>query len=166
MQLDADWRPVLLGGIFKATGRSSWARTDGRAAGMAEVERRAVAYGLPPVRWPEPWPGDGLAAMRAATYAFRAGFGHEFTLAAFRLAFTEGGDLSLREHVLDAAARCGHGDDVSAALERQDVKDALRSATEDALARGVTGVPTVAVGGELFWGDDRLEEAALRASRG
>ena len=43
------------------------------------------------------------------------------------------------------------------------VKHALRSATEQALERGVTGVPTVAVGEQLFWGDDRLEEAAAAA---
>ena len=166
VELDADWRPVLLGGIFKATGRSSWARTDQREAGMAEVERRAAAYGLPAVRWPDPWPGNGLTAMRAAAYARDEGFGREFALAAFRLAFTQGRDLSVREDVLDAAAACGHGDEVAAALERQEVKDALRGSTEEALARGVVGVPTIVVDGELFWGDDRLEAAALRASQG
>jgi 2-hydroxychromene-2-carboxylate isomerase len=166
MGLEAEWRPVLLGAVFKATGRSSWATTDRRAVGMSEVERRAAAYGLGGVRWPEPWPGNGLAAMRAATYARQEGFEREFALAAFRLAFTEGRDLSLREHVLDAAASCGHGEDVAAAIGRQDVKDALRATTEEALARGVIGVPTVAVDGELFWGDDRLDAAALRASRG
>jgi 2-hydroxychromene-2-carboxylate isomerase len=40
------------------------------------------------------------------------------------------------------------------------VKDRLREVTDEAAERGVIGVPTVAVGGELFWGDDRLEEAA------
>ena len=42
----------------------------------------------------------------------------------------------------------------------QSVKDALRAGTDDALAHGVIGVPTIAVGEQLFWGDDRLEEAA------
>src|ERR1700742_3484946 len=51
-------RPVLLGGIFKATGRSSWGLTAAREAGMAGIERRALAAGLPPVVWPDPWPGD------------------------------------------------------------------------------------------------------------
>ncbi|MDT4935381.1 MAG: hypothetical protein QOK11_3273, partial [Pseudonocardiales bacterium] len=46
------------------------------------------------------------------------------------------------------------------ALEVSDVKQALRSITDEALALGVFGVPTIAVGGELFWGDDRLDEAA------
>jgi 2-hydroxychromene-2-carboxylate isomerase len=65
-----DWQPISLGALFKLTGRSSWglAGPQQRQAGMAEVERRALAYGLPPVRWPDPWPGNYLTAMRAATF--------------------------------------------------------------------------------------------------
>src|SRR5437764_38291 len=50
-----EWRPILLGGLFARFGRSSWAGGPGRKEGMREIERRASAYGLPPVRWPEPW---------------------------------------------------------------------------------------------------------------
>src|SRR5829696_1472552 len=75
------WEPVLLGAIFAARESGSWAQTDGRAAGMEEVERRAVAYGLPPVRWPDPWPGNMLLAMRAATAAVAFGEGRAFMLA-------------------------------------------------------------------------------------
>src|SRR5580700_10611427 len=91
------WQPLSLGGLFKANGRSSWALGDPerRQAGMAEVERRARDYGLPPVRWPDPWPGNYLMAMRAATFAFAAGRGLEFTLEAFRDAFARGIDLSV-----------------------------------------------------------------------
>jgi 2-hydroxychromene-2-carboxylate isomerase len=49
---------------------------------------------------------------------------------------------------------------VTKGIESQAVKDALRKATDEAIALGVVGVPTVAIGSELFWGDDRLEEAA------
>ena len=61
--------PVLLGAIFRWRGRGSWARTDQRSVGMTEVERRARRYGLPSLVWPPAWPTDGLAAMRAATWA-------------------------------------------------------------------------------------------------
>src|SRR5688572_29100116 len=84
------WRPVLLGGIFKATGRRSWGDGDGRAAGMAEIERRATERGLPPLRWPEPWPPNTLMAMRAAVFAQQAGRAVAFSLAAFRQAFAAG----------------------------------------------------------------------------
>ena len=51
-------------------------------------------------------------------------------------------------------------DAVLKAIETQSVKDKLREVTAEAYERGVRGVPTIAVGDELFWGDDRLEEAA------
>ena len=159
----AIWQPISLGGIFKQTGRSSWAvgEAGDRAAGMAEVERRALAYGLPPVRWPEPWPTNYLLAMRVATFAFQQGRGREFTLQAFRAAFQGGHDLAVRENVLDAADAAGlDARQAGAAAEDPQIKLALRDATDEAHRVGVFGVPTVVVGSEVFWGDDRLEEAA------
>ena len=67
---------------------------------MAEIERRAQTYGLPPIRWPHPWPTDYLIAMRATTYAFTIGKGREFTLRAFRSAFQHGRDLSIPANAL------------------------------------------------------------------
>ncbi len=160
---DVLWQPVSLGAIFKATGRSSWAVGEAgrRSQGIAEVERRAQAYGLPPLLWPEPWPSNYLFAMRAAIFAFQEGRGREFTLRAFRDAFARGRDLAIAENVLSAAAHAGLDPDaVAAATADPEVKLALRSATDAALARGVCGVPTVAVGEQVYWGDDRIGDAA------
>ncbi len=160
------WQPLSLGGLFKANGRSSWGLggDQSRRAGMAEIERRARDYGLAPIRWPDPWPGNYLMAMRAATFAFAAGRGRELTLQAFRDAFARGRDLSVPAHVLDAAERAGlDRREVEAATQDPQVKQALREATDAAHELGVIGVPTLAIGGELFWGDDRLEDAALAA---
>jgi 2-hydroxychromene-2-carboxylate isomerase len=98
--------------------------------------------------------------MRAATWAQSQGAAKAFALAATRRAFVEGRDLSLTDEVLAALAAAGLDADPGA-LADPGVKLALREATEAAHARGVFGVPTVAVGDELFWGDDRLEEAAV-----
>jgi 2-hydroxychromene-2-carboxylate isomerase len=155
------WRPILLGGIWKQTGGRSWATTEKRAEGMDEVERRAADYGLMPVRWPENWPTNTSMAMRAATFAEQIGRAVAFSLAAFRQAFAGGKDLSNVDNVLIAAAACElHPNAVLKGVETQAVKDRLRAATQEAYERGVRGVPTVAVGNELFWGDDRLEDAA------
>jgi 2-hydroxychromene-2-carboxylate isomerase len=154
---------VLLGGIFKLNGRSSWALADAerRRAGIAEIEQRAREYGLPPLCWPDPWPADYLFAMRVATFAFQVGRGHELTMLAFRAAFREGLDLSVREHVLDLAAATGIDRHAAAeAAADPAVKAALRTATDAAHERGVLGVPTIAIGERLFWGDDRLLDAA------
>ncbi len=156
------WRPVLLGGLFKLTGRSSWALGDAgrRQRGMTEIERRARTYGLPPIRWPDPWPSDYLFAMRVATFAFRDGRGPEFSRAAFRSAFQRGNDLNLAAHVLDVAAAVGlDRREAEAATGEAGIKQALREATGQAHGRGVFGVPTFAAGDELLWGDDRLEDA-------
>ena len=155
------WEPILLGGVFRATGGGSWALTDARADGIEEVERRALAYGLPPVRWPEPWPGDMLLAMRAATAADLRGAGRAFLLAALRLSFRDGRDLSDPAAVRDAAQTAGiEGDELLAAAADPSVKATLRERTDAAVALGVRGVPTVVVGERLFWGDDQLEAAA------
>jgi 2-hydroxychromene-2-carboxylate isomerase len=155
------WQPVLLGAIFSARGYGSWSQTDEREPGMAEVERRAGERGMPGIRWSDPWPGNTLSAMRAATFAQQTGRTVAFALAAFRQAFAAGRDLTDVDNVLLAAAACElHPRAVLKGIEMQSVKDALRAATEEAIARGVTGVPTIAVGEHVFWGDDRLEEAA------
>jgi 2-hydroxychromene-2-carboxylate isomerase len=143
-------RPVLLGGIFKATGRSTWGRGDEREPRMADISARAAAAGLPPVVWPENWPADYLQAMRAATWA-----GDDFARAAMRAAFSSGADLS-RVEVLAELGPPG----VEEAIADPAVKAELRAATDRALALGVIGVPTTRVGDTLYWGDDRLEEIA------
>jgi 2-hydroxychromene-2-carboxylate isomerase len=155
------WQPILLGGIWKQTGGRSWATTDRRDEGMAEVERRAAQYGLMPLRWPEGWPNNTLQAMRAATFAQQTGRAVAFSLAAFRQAFAGGKDLSEIDNVLIAAAACElHPNAVLKGIEMRSTKDALRDATQEAYERGVRGVPTVAVRDRLYWGDDRVEEAA------
>jgi 2-hydroxychromene-2-carboxylate isomerase len=154
-------RPVLLGAIFAVRGHGSWSATPRREAGMAEVERRAAAYGLPPLRWPADWPPNTLAAMRAAVWAEREGRGAPFAHAAFRRAFAEGADLADPRVLADIAVAVGlDGTALGGAIAAPDVKDDLRARTEAALDLGVRGVPTLAVGDRLLYGDDRLEEAS------
>ena len=160
-----EWRPILLGGLFQRFGRDSWANGPGRNAGMREVGHRTQAYGLPPVRWPEGWPGNYLFAMRVATFATEIGRGVSLPLAAFRQHFAAGRDLSDPDNVLIAAASAElHPRALKAAVERDSIKAALREATDEAGDRGVTGVPSLVAHGEVFWGDDRLEEAAAAAA--
>jgi 2-hydroxychromene-2-carboxylate isomerase len=183
---DARWHGVFAGAIFKASGRVSWGLTEAREDGMADCEARAAAYGLGPISWPQPWPTNDLLIARAMTFAERRGMapgqgaagedaepGAEHAavkalgLAAMRLAFLEGADLGEAGPVLEAGRRAGLDvEELRGALAEADIKDALRRATDDALALGIFGVPTILIGGELFWGDDRLDEAvAARSSQ-
>lgn len=155
-----EWKPVLLGAIHKAANRRSPALEPNADEFRAEIERRAVEYGLQPFRWPQPFPPNTLTAMRAATYAKQIGRTVSFAQAAFRQAFAGGRDLTELDNVIVAAAACEiHPRALTVALERQALKDTLRATTEEAIEAGVIGVPTVAIGDQLFWGDDRLEEA-------
>jgi 2-hydroxychromene-2-carboxylate isomerase len=160
-----EWQPILLGGLFKRFGRDSWANGPGRAEGIAEVERRAAAQGLPPLVWPDPWPGNTLLAMRTATFAKQTGRAVSFALAAFRQAFAAGRDLTDPDNVMIAAAACElHPNAVAKSVQTKGVKNALRDATDEAAELGVIGVPSLVVGKEVFWGDDRVEEAIEAAS--
>jgi 2-hydroxychromene-2-carboxylate isomerase len=163
-----EWQPISFGHLLQATGRTPWSmRPDGPdPERLAEIQRRAVERGLPEVRYPDGWPvgNYSLNAPRAAIFAKESGRVVSFSLACFRQVFAAGKDMSDVDNVLIAAAACElHPNAVLKGIQRKSVKDKLRSATEEALALRVEGIPTVAVGNELFWGDDRLEEAVESA---
>ena len=115
------------------------------------------------MRWPDPWPSDYLLAMRAATFALAVGRCREFAKQALRDAFQGGRDMSVAANVLHAAEQAGlDRAEVQDAVDDAHVKQRLREATDAAHRLGVFGVPTVAIDGEIFWGDDRVEDAAAR----
>jgi 2-hydroxychromene-2-carboxylate isomerase len=165
-----EWQPISFGHLIQAIGKTPWSmQPDGPNAGdLEEIQRRAAQRGLPEVRYPEGWPvaSYSLTPIRAATYAKESGRVVSFSLAAFRQAFAAGRDLSDPDNVLLAAAACElHPKAVLKGIETKSVKERVRAATEEAVELGVTGIPTIAIGDELFWGDDRLEEAAGAAHR-
>ena len=162
----ATWRPIAFGALIRQIGKVPWSLRSGREAGMREIEERAAERGLPPVRWPRGWPDESysLIPLRAALVAEAEGRLREFSFEAYRLMFAQGRALDEPGPVLEAAAAAGlKPEAVAVRLENPEIKARLREYTDDALARGVTGVPTVAVGGALFWGDDLLETAAAAA---
>ena len=159
-----EWQPILLGGLLQRFDRDSWARGPDRETEIQEVERRVESYRLQPLRWPDPFPADTLFAMRTATYAKQIARTVSFSLAAFRQAFAAGRDLSQPDNVLIAAAACElHPRAVQSAVNSRGTKDALRAATERAGDLGVIGVPSLVVGSEVFWGDERLGDAVSTA---
>jgi 2-hydroxychromene-2-carboxylate isomerase len=161
-----DLRPVLLGAIFARRGFGSWARAKAREGRVAEIEERARRYGLPPLCWPVGWPGDGLVAMRCATWAQGQGRGEAFARAVFERQFVEGQDIADLELLLACARHADLDPEaLSGALEQRAVKDALREATDRAWDAGVRGVPTLRIGESLFYGDDQLELAADALAR-
>ena len=159
-------RPMVLGPVFARRGWGSWGRTEQREAGQREIERRAAAYGLGLLRWPEGWPYDSLRPSRALTWAHGQGCGDAFFTALGAAMFTRGEDPTDASVLSAAAADAGlDAGELEAAIATPAVKAALRDATDVAWERGVRGVPTFAVNGTLVFGDDRLEEAARSIDR-
>ncbi len=156
-------RPVLLGAVFARRGFGSWSETPARASRVAEIEARAARYGLGPLLWPEGWPADGLAAMRAAVWAEGEGRLRAFAGAVLRAQFTQGADIAdgavLEACALQAGLPAGQ---LADAVGRPEIKQELRARTDSAWEAGVRGVPSIAVGSSIFYGDDQLELAAAR----
>jgi 2-hydroxychromene-2-carboxylate isomerase len=168
MPVAVRWQPILFGALTQAIGKVPWSLERGaeRDARMRACEARAAALGLP-LRWPRDWPLGtySVLAARAALAAGEQGLLREFSLEAFRAGLGLGRDLTDPDVVRDVGRAAGADPEaIAAAVERPDLKAALREATESAARRGVTGIPTVEVGGGRFWGDDRLEDAARAAA--
>jgi 2-hydroxychromene-2-carboxylate isomerase len=165
-----EWQPISFGHLLQTTGRRPWSLPpEGPDPDhLAEIQRRAAERGLPEVLYPKGWPMDNysLNPPRAAIYAKESGRVVSFSLACFRQVFAAGRDMSDVDNVLVAAAACElHPNAVLKGIETKSVKDKLRAATDEAIALGVKGIPTIAIGDLLFWGDERLEEAVTALRR-
>ena len=156
------WRPFLLGPIFAAQGWTTSVFNIYPAKGAhmwRDMERLAARYGLP-FRRPTAMPRNSLLAVRVATLAKREGWCPAFTIAAFRANFEEDRDIASPAVVGDIVAAVGKNPDlVLAQASAPENKDRLRARVDEAQRRGVFGAPTFFVGDELFWGNDRLEQA-------
>jgi 2-hydroxychromene-2-carboxylate isomerase len=127
------------------------------------VEARAEQLRMPLV-WPERFPASVPAAMRVAALAAESGRGAAFALAAGRLAYCGGFDLEDPEILAEAAAAAGLGLDACLEAARDDARDAaLEDAGQRLLAAGADMLPALRVGNALFWGEERVAEAAAAA---
>src|SRR5262245_5429470 len=162
----AESRPIAFPIVLQQLGRLEQVLQRDFPNVLPIVRERAAARGLPPVEPPPGWPIEtwSLGPLRAAVFAGDHGRGPQFARAAFRQGFVESRSLSDPEVVGDAAGEAGlERGEVADAVQRPEVKERLKELTDGALARGVTGIPTVEIGDELFWGDDHLEDAAAAA---
>ena len=152
--------PVRLGGLA-AGGVGSFRCAEEEAIYRMEIERRAAAAGILPLRWPPELPAETEWAMLVATYARQVGRVVAFSLAAFRQAFAAGRDLGERDTVLIAAAAAEmHPAAVVKGAALRGTRARLDAATAAAAEAGVLDVPAVAVGSRVFHGDLQLEAAA------
>lgn len=163
------YKPIVLFGVFKATGNDMPARVPAKAQYMLkDLERWARHYGVP-FRMTSHFPANTIKAMRLVVVAEAAGAAEALTHAAFRALWVDDRDLNDAAVLAELGNVAGlAGDQALARIEEPSVKDKLRAYTDEAIARGVFGAPALVVGEELFWGNDRMHfvEAALRGEPG
>lgn len=163
------WRPFLLGPIFKGQGMetSPFNLFPRKGAYMwRDMERLAAELGLPFLR-PDVFPQAGVLAARVALVGFEDGWGEDFTRAVYRAEYGEGRAIGDQAVIADILATLGRDPvAVFARTQTDAVKAKLRAETEEAERRGVFGAPTFTTADrELFWGNDRLEQALAWATR-
>lgn len=165
--VDVIWKPFLLGPIFKAQGwdTSPFAIYSAKGENMwRDVERQAEKYGVPFARpdlsHPAAFPQNSVLAARAAIACLYEPWGKDFCRHVFVAAFERGLDMSNPMVIADCVEASGGVDRIYLHMAHSNTqKQALRAHTDEAQSLGIYGAPSFTVDGELFWGDDRLEDA-------
>ncbi|MDP2329311.1 MAG: 2-hydroxychromene-2-carboxylate isomerase [Reyranella sp.] len=158
-------KPMLLGGVFKATGNASPMTVAQKSTWSAfDMPMWALHYGVPFQRNPF-FPVNTLALMRGAAAAQIDGLFERYHPAIYRAMWVDGRNLNDMAEVASVLTAAGlDATKFGSRLQDQDVKDRLKATTDEAVARGVFGAPTSFVGDMMFFGNDRLPfvEMALK----
>lgn len=157
-----DWRPMLLGGVFKSTGNQSPVVVPAKAAYMNnDLERFAKRYGVPFSFNPH-FPINTLALMRGAVaYQGDVAVSSTYRDAIFRAIWVEARNLNEPDVIGQVLSDAGLDPaELMNRIGQQTVKDQLIANTEEAVNRGVFGAPTFFVGERMFFGQDRLDFVA------
>ena len=161
------WRPMLLGGVFKATGNHSPAEIPAKSKWMhQDMQRWAARYGAV-FRFNPHFPINTLLLMRGAVgMQMRGPDFHEYVEAVFHAMWAEPRNLGEPAELAAVLRQAGLDADAFLALVSDTaVKEQLKKNTEEAVARGVFGAPTFFVGEDMFWGQDRLDFVAAALAR-
>jgi 2-hydroxychromene-2-carboxylate isomerase len=162
-EIEVRWRPFLLGPIFASQGWSSSPFNLFPAKGRymwRDMEREAARLGLACYR-PDPFPQNSLTAARVALYGADKGWIAAFTRAVFTEEFAQGRNIGEAAVIGEILARLDLEPSTTLREAQGDTnKTRLKALGEEARSRGIFGAPTfLTEDGELFWGNDRLEQA-------
>ncbi|MGH6622727.1 MAG: 2-hydroxychromene-2-carboxylate isomerase [Burkholderiaceae bacterium] len=164
------WHPILLGAVFKETGGAPLTELHpAKAAHSIRDFARSAAFAGVPYRHPSPFPIGTVTAARAVLWMQRTRprDAAPFIHAVFRDFFINGRNIS--DAAVIGLIGAGFGVDPSelaVGVKDESIKAALKDEIDTAMTRGVFGVPTVFVDGEMFWGHDRLPQVERWASQG
>ena len=161
------WRPFLLGPIFKALGfdDSPFVLQKEKGAYVwRDMERRCRKYGLEWTR-PSRFPRGGLTPLRVALVGEGQPWVAAFCRRVMELNFVHDEEIEAPARLAGLLGDLGlPAADILEAARSEPIKRRLREQTQEARDRGVFGAPTFFVGDEMFWGDDRLDDALAFAA--
>ena len=153
------WRPFA--GVRAITGAPPFPEGAAKTRYMwRDIERRATMYAIP-FKLPVPYPiANSRAANCAAVLGMREGWGEQFVCASYRRWFQYGEENGGEPNLRAALSECGQDFERVVALSQDDaIQHDLDAETDEARRIGLFGAPSFVVGGEIFWGDDRLKDA-------
>jgi len=157
-----DWKPFLLGPFFNSQGWDTSPFNIYKAKGdymWRDIERNCEKFGIPFTK-PSEFPRNGLLAARVAIAFDNEKWVSEFTRLVFRANFSEDKDISDKNEIASLLNSLGQNPlSVLDLAKAQENKDKLRKQTQLASDKGIFGAPTFVIGDEIFWGNDRLEDA-------
>lgn len=160
--IGVNWRPFLLGAIFREQGLADSPFNLYPAKGRymwRDLERTCQALGIPFQR-PSEFPRNGLLAARVACCFDDEAWMPDFARSVYRANFVVDTDIADAAIVAGCIASAGQDPEpVLEAAQSPASKQKLRAQTEEAMRIGIFGAPTIVVGDEMFWGNDRLEDA-------
>lgn len=159
-----DWRPFLLGAVFKTTGGKPLLGIPMKGDyALRDLLRSARLMDIP-ISVPKTFPFMSVSACRATYWLSERDpeAGKALALALYRAAFAENRNIANPQGVAEVAADLGHDpDEVIAAVQNPRIKDLLKGEVDAAIRKGVFGSPYFIIDGEPFWGYDRLEDIGV-----
>ena len=168
LQVPIRWKPFLLGPIFRTLGWDTSPFVLKKAKGeyvWKDMERACRALGVPWIR-PTTFPRTALLPMRVALVGAEQPWMGAYCRRVMSLNFAEDRDIDAPDVVADVLEQLGlPARQIIDEARSEPNKLKLREQTEAARARGIFGAPTFLVGDEMYWGNDRLDDALACASR-
>ena len=162
------WKPFLLGPIFQALGMENSPFVLQKEKGayvQHDMRRLCRKYGLSPWVKPSVFPRLGVLPLRIVLLGAEQPWVGAFCRKVMELNFVRDQDINQPEQMASVLAELGlPSSDILQQAQSEPIKARLREQTDEARARGIFGAPTFFVGTEMFWGNDRLEEALVLAS--
>jgi 2-hydroxychromene-2-carboxylate isomerase len=154
------WRPFSVGEIMMEQNNIPFRGKPVKMAYMwRDIERRAQFYGIP-ARIPAPYPLTSDLANKVAVVGEQEGWCKKYIQATYRRWFQDGQEAGSEPNLSQSLREIGQDPvRVIKAAETDDIEQLYAAATQEAKSLGVFGSPTFVVDGEVFWGDDRLEDA-------